>query len=81
MVSYSKAAMERTMKIQEVWAMAGKITRFQAAEILKVLSFPGTERNPSSHPRHARTCLRQPKVWCNSQHGNEGGNRRFAWEE
>src|SRR5262244_2677791 len=33
---YSKAAMERAMKIQEVWlrAMAGKITWFQAAEIL-----------------------------------------------
>src|SRR5579872_2694539 len=36
MVSYSKAAMERTMKIQEVLlrAMARKITWFQAAEIL-----------------------------------------------
>lgn len=36
MVSYSKAAMERTMKIQEVVlrAMARKITWFQAAEIL-----------------------------------------------
>src|SRR6201997_681587 len=36
MDSYSKAAMERTMKIQEVlWrAMAGKMTWFQAAEIL-----------------------------------------------
>ncbi len=36
MDSYSKAAMERTMKIQEVLlrAMAGKITWFQAAEIL-----------------------------------------------
>src|SRR5215510_6681296 len=33
---YSKAAMERAMKIQEVWlrAMARKITWFQAAEIL-----------------------------------------------
>jgi transposase len=36
MFSYSKAARERTMKIQEVLlrAMAGKITWFQAAEIL-----------------------------------------------
>ena len=36
MLSYSKAAMERTMKIQEVLlrAMARKITWFQAAEIL-----------------------------------------------
>src|SRR5215468_8201888 len=36
MDTYSKAAMERSMKIQEVlWrAMAGKITWFQAAEIL-----------------------------------------------
>src|SRR6516162_1313505 len=36
MVCYSKAAMERTMKIQEVLlrAMARKITWFQAAEIL-----------------------------------------------
>jgi hypothetical protein len=36
MDSYSKAAMERTMKIQEVLlrAMARKITWFQAAEIL-----------------------------------------------
>src|SRR5262249_62401116 len=36
MVSYSKAAVERAMKIQEVLlrAMARKITWFQAAEIL-----------------------------------------------
>jgi hypothetical protein len=36
MVSYSKAAMERAMKMQEVLlrAMARKITWFQAAEIL-----------------------------------------------
>ena len=36
MVSYSKAAMERAMKVQEVLlrAMARKITWFQAAEIL-----------------------------------------------
>ena len=36
MVSYSKAAMERAMKIQEVIlrAMARKITWFQAAETL-----------------------------------------------
>src|SRR6201981_2562886 len=36
MDSYSKAAMERTMKMQEVLlrAMARKITWFQAAEIL-----------------------------------------------
>jgi hypothetical protein len=36
MVCYSKAAMERTMKIQEVLlrAMARKITWFEAAEIL-----------------------------------------------
>jgi hypothetical protein len=35
---YSKAAMERTMKIQEVLlrAMARKITWFQAAEILGI---------------------------------------------
>lgn len=34
---YSKAAMERTMKIQEMLlrAMARKITWFQAAEILR----------------------------------------------
>jgi len=36
MFSYSKAAMERMMKVQEVLlpAMARKITWFQAAEIL-----------------------------------------------
>jgi hypothetical protein len=36
MVSYSKAAMERAMKVQEVLllAMARKMTWFQAAEIL-----------------------------------------------
>ena len=42
MDSYSKAGMERTMKIQEVLlrAMARKITWFQAAEILRISERP-----------------------------------------
>jgi len=38
MFSYTQAAMERTMKVQEVilWAMAKRITWWQAAEIIGI---------------------------------------------
>ena len=52
MISYTQAAMERTMKVQEVIlrALAKKITWWQAAEIIATASASGPA-GPDSKPK------------------------------